>query len=170
MRKRARVLTTIKGKSLTQQHMAADANINNVMSKHLKNARPGVPIGTNAINPREPRFLDISSMDYQTMLDRVCAADSQFESLPSRIRGRFRDVGQMLRFVENPANRAQCIKWGIIDPTDEEIEAKADAEAKAAAEAAGQQNFLRPDPEAQPGFRTGGNVPTSGTGNPPKNA
>lgn len=125
-RKHVRVTSSTTGPSLTQQSKGPDSDINNIVRKHMRTALPGTPIG-NPSATRKPRFMDISSVDYQMMLNRVTDTQQKFASLPSRLRSRFRnDPHQLLRFVDNPENRAEALRLGLVIPTEEEFDRQMD--------------------------------------------
>lgn len=170
--KPVRQQVTTEGPSLTQQHFAHDADANNIMARHLRNVQPGrppAPIG----NPTDRRIaygVQVS-MDYHAALNKVVQARTLFESLPARVRGRFgNDVGAMLAFADDPANREEALKLRLVVPTEQETAAKSKAELAAATKEAVQElteafraalgtsteagNPTKADPEAQPSYGT----------------
>lgn len=157
---RPRVQSRTSGPSKTQQHKAADADINNIVNRHMRNAQPGQRIG-NPQATRQPRFIDVSAVDFQQMLDKVCDMQNQFAGLPSRIRGKFRnDPYQMLRFVDNPNNRDEALRLGLITPTEEELVRHHERQADYAANRAGElakplkkeEAPIKADDEANPRY------------------
>lgn len=168
-----KVTSQPEGQSLTQQHFAEGADLNNIMASHLKKRIPGVPpqpIG----DPKATRQISYgyqAALDYHAAMNLVVSARSKFESLPSKIRSMFgNDVGAMLDFADNPDNRADALALGLVTPTHEEAAAKTKAALRAATEAtiaelraalqgapggsteAGNPN--KADPEAQPSYGT----------------
>lgn len=103
-----------EGKSLTQQNFANDADVNTIVSRHLRG--PGRTLQNIAMGgTRQPMFGDFSSMDYQDMLNKVTDIDNTFRRLPARLRQRFRnDPYQLIRFTEDPANLKECVKLGLV--------------------------------------------------------
>ncbi|WNK12640.1 MAG: internal scaffolding protein [Microvirus sp.] len=100
------------GESLTQQHFAKDHEIGNMVEKYLKTGVTGVKS-----TPRQPIFGDFTSIDYQEMRNLIIDADNAFNNLPSKVRNRFHnDAYQLLRFCENPENKAEAIALGLVDP------------------------------------------------------
>lgn len=170
MSPRHRVTQPAKGvrESRVQQAPAKAANVNNVVGKHLSIPGRGLSSIGDPGATRKPMFIDVPSLSYHEMLNKVADIDSAFRSLGSRLRGRFRnDAYQLLRFVEDPANRLEAISLGLILPTEEDHEAMRAAQAaKAARQHAvrpedGEQLDLeeqaaragqRPDDEAQPSY------------------
>ena len=63
----------------------------------------------------EGRFGDVSGPDFHEMMNTVVKAQQSFDELPAEIRARFgNDAGQLLSFMDDPANRDEAIKLGII--------------------------------------------------------
>jgi len=139
------------GSSKTQAHHAKGARVSDIVSRHAPGQSIGDPRAT-----RQPRFMDVPSETYHEALNRVCDVKNQFMSLGSRLRGRFaNDPFQMLRFVEDPKNRAEALKMGLLVPTEEEAEALSIEAMKARR---GEQvdlirEAMKADPEAQPTFK-----------------
>lgn len=106
-------------KYVTQQQFRDDANINTMLGRHMKGpGRMGLPIG-NPNATRQPRFEYQPSETFHEMLNMVTDAQNAFRALPARTRGRFsNDPYQLLRFLENPENRAEAEKLGLVDPKD----------------------------------------------------
>lgn len=145
-------------KSLTQQNFAGEADINRMVDRHMKGpGRFGQPIG-NPNASRQPFWGEVPAESFHDMLNKVSDIQSAFRSLPSRLRNRFANSPyQLMRWVENPQNRKEAVKAGLIHDPEllnevRAAEAAADREAHAAGQepAPGQQDMLRPDPEAQP--------------------
>lgn len=159
------------GQSRVQQHHKDASNINNIVGTHLRGpmAQAGFPIGYSPNASRKPMFLDLSSVDFQTMLNKVADVRGQFDALPAKLRRRFyNDPYQMVRFVENEENRQECIKLGLLLPTEEEAQAlrkagqrpphgparAGDTEEDLEAQAASAGENLKADEEAQPKYNT----------------
>jgi phage internal scaffolding protein len=64
-----------------------------------------------------PQYGDYSEViDYQSALNVVNAAEDAFMALPATVRKRFaNDPGQMLSFLDDPANRDEAVKLGLVD-------------------------------------------------------
>lgn len=97
--------------SMTEQHHAADADLNTIV------ARFG--IGDGAIPPAamDPRYFGdfTDAVDLKTSLDRVREAEERFAALPVEIRRRFgNDPVALWDFVNNPANDEEAIKLGLL--------------------------------------------------------
>lgn len=65
----------------------------------------------------ESKFGDQTGLDFKEAMDLVTGAKKAFEGLPVHIKKRFgQDPGKLLKFMENPENRAEAIQLGLIDP------------------------------------------------------
>lgn len=106
---RKRVQTVFTKPSLTVQADKDKTSIHKILDKYKK---AGVAKGT--LQP--PKFGDFSGVpDFQTANNFVIANQEQFQKLPSRIRDRFKnDISTMIKFVDDPANKDECIKLGLL--------------------------------------------------------
>lgn len=104
-----------KSASLCRQEFAAEADINNIMSKYAAGLA-SIPAGD-----RTPMFGDFSDLgDYQSNMQRMIDAHEQFMQLPSKIREKFRnDPGELLEFLADESNRDEAVKIGLINPKPE---------------------------------------------------
>jgi len=101
--------------SLTVQAPKKESDINNIAMKYLSGLRPANPNGRQAI------FGDVTAKDFMEMQNFIIDAGHAFMSLPSRVRGRFsNDPYQMLRFLEDPANKDEAVRLGIATLAPEE--------------------------------------------------
>lgn len=96
-------------KSLTQQHHAAAADINDLYRRH-RGAIPASPMAS-----RRPIFGDFTSVDYQAAMNVVADARQRFAGMPKAIQKRFESPLQVIRFCENPANLEEAIKLGFLE-------------------------------------------------------
>lgn len=101
-----------EGKSRAKQSFKDECNINNIMAKYQNTGL------LEHLNTSSPRYGDFSSVaSYQQSLNAVIAAQDAFEALPSAIRKRFaNDPAQLLRFIEDDANREEAVRLGLINP------------------------------------------------------
>lgn len=98
------------GPSMTKQSHKDECDVNIIVARFLKT-------GVLPENGREPRYGDVSSMDFQEAMLIVADARSAFEALPALVRERFKnDPADMLRFCEDPANRAEAASLGLMSP------------------------------------------------------
>lgn len=94
----------------TEQHHAEWCNIKAIIKRYDKTGL------LDHVNKFEGQFGDLSGADFKTMMDKVTKAEQSFQMLPSAVRNRFRNsVQEFLAFFENPENRDEAIKLGLID-------------------------------------------------------
>ena len=101
----------------TQQNMAAECDINNIMRQYQET---GLLAHVNQYEGNYGDFTDV--VDYRTACDVVIRANEMFETLPSSVRARFEnDPSNFLAFVDDPANAEELVKMGLArvrDPSD----------------------------------------------------
>ncbi len=90
------------GEMKTQQHLQAGTDINRILERWLKH-------GTSVahLNPQEASYGDFSSgVDYATALNKIKAAEADFDALPSRVRALCgNDPAEFLQIVFDPERR-----------------------------------------------------------------
>jgi len=96
--------------SLAQQHFKEECDINTILEKfNISGMLPEQPL-----SPRYGDFIGIG--DYHTALNRVIAAQDEFEALPAQIRARFNnDPAQLIEFLENSDNRPEAEQLGLVE-------------------------------------------------------
>ncbi len=95
--------------TLAQQHFKEECDINTILQKFsITGVLPETPLS--------PRYGDFSGIgDYHTALNRVIAAQEEFEALPAQIRARFNnDPAQLIEFLDNDANRPEAEELGLV--------------------------------------------------------
>lgn len=121
----------VVGFGRTKQSFKADADINVIVSRFIKSGYlpPAV---------QEPRFGDVTGLEFQSAMQLVAGARSQFEALPSAVRARFKnDPAAFLEFVGNPVNAPELVEMGLQEaPAPEPVVQVAPAVAAAVAAAA----------------------------------
>ena len=102
--------------SLAQQHFKDECDINNILRQfNITGLLPESPL-----SPRYGDFTGIS--DYHTALNRVIAAQDEFDALPAQIRARFaNDPAQLIEFLENSDNRSEAEELGLIEKVAAEV-------------------------------------------------
>jgi phage internal scaffolding protein len=98
--------------SLTQQHFKDECDIDRILKKYSETG-----FLVNPLEARRPaKWGDFSSVaDYQASMNRLVQVQEAFDALPSRVRERFRnDPMQMLAFLEDPANKDEAVKLGLV--------------------------------------------------------
>jgi len=97
--------------SLTVQGDKDRTDIRNIVKRAMRGA-------SVVVNVRDGKFADISDApSYMEALNRVAHANELFASLPSSVRDRFsNDPVRLLSFLDNPDNKDEGIKLGLIKP------------------------------------------------------
>lgn len=113
--------------SQTVQHAAVGASVQDILARSTGGRFPA-PQG----NAQVVKFFEMPSETFHEMLNRVTDLRVTFSQLPARTKGMFgNDPYQLLRWVEDPQNRKQGLKMGLIRPTPEEAQEIAHEAAKA---------------------------------------
>jgi len=109
--------------SLTQQHFKDETDINNILRQfNITGLLPESPLS--------PRYGDFSGIvDYHSALNAVIAAEDGFMALPADLRARFNnDPEVLINFLDDPNNKTEAIRLGLVDQKLIENEAKIEAE------------------------------------------
>ena len=96
--------------SLAQQHFKDECDINNILRQfNITGLLPESPLSL--------RYGDFTGIgDYHTALNRVIAAQDEFEALPAQIRARFNnDPAELIEFLEDDKNRPEAESLGLVD-------------------------------------------------------
>lgn len=94
---------------VTDQSRKAECDVNNIIARYDRTG-----LITN-VSKFEGRFGDMSGVDFKMLQDQVAGAATMFEQLPSHIRKKFKnDPAELLAFMDNPDNREEAIKLGMI--------------------------------------------------------
>lgn len=96
--------------SVVQQSFAEECDINTIVRRFgLTGELP-----QNLAMPVSGDFTGIS--DFHTAMNVVRAAQEEFMKLPGEMRYRFaNDPGRLLEFLDNPENRDEAIKLGLVE-------------------------------------------------------
>lgn len=101
----------------TEQNHKNECDINKLIRKYDKTGL------INHINKIEAKFGDMTGLDFRDMNDKIISARNMFDGLPSEIRNRFdNDVQKLLAFMDDPNNRDEGIKLGLIKKSYKEEE------------------------------------------------
>lgn len=100
-----------KDKSLAQQHMKDECDINVLMDRFVvKKAIPQLEMP-----PLQGDFENVPT--YQEALNMMVAANRSFMSMDAKIRARFEnDPGKFVEYASNPENVQELRKWGFTSP------------------------------------------------------
>lgn len=93
------------------QSFKDDSNINVLLRRFGVTGQ--LPIASSS-----PFYGDFSEVGtYQDALNMVLEADQAFQTLPSKIRNRFRnDPAELIAFLEDDTNRAEAEQLGLVKP------------------------------------------------------
>ena len=95
-------------KTLTQQHLTKECDVNQIINKYDKK---GV---LRHINKAATRYMDVTSSDFQEAAMMVTNAMNMFAELPSELRNRFdNDPARLLDFVHDPDNADELAVMGL---------------------------------------------------------
>lgn len=109
--------------SLTEQHHKDACDVNFIMRQYqergvLPEMRSGGTFGDFSASP----------VDFREACELVRTAREKFESLPSNVRERFNnDPGALLEFLDDPANRDEAVKLGLVATVTDAPDARAGA-------------------------------------------
>jgi phage internal scaffolding protein len=105
----------IKGESMTQQHMAAETDINNIMKKYEKTG-----IVTH-LAKYQGDYQDFTVMpDFHTAMNTIREADEMFLTLPASVRDKFdNDPGKFVEFATDDCNHDALVDLGLAYPKQE---------------------------------------------------
>jgi phage internal scaffolding protein len=115
--------------SLAQQHFKDECDINTILERfNITGMLPQAPLS--------PRYGDFSGVgDYHTALNRVIAAQDEFEALPAQIRARFKnDPAQLIEFLSDENNRPEAEELGLVEKAAVEVAEAAQVTPEKAAE------------------------------------
>lgn len=97
--------------SMAQQHFKDECDVNNILRKYASTG-----LITHVANGT-PSYGDFSSvLEFQQAQNILIEAQDAFDALPASLRKRFdNDPAVMLEFIENPDNREEAEKLGLVD-------------------------------------------------------
>lgn len=102
--------------SLAQQHFKDECDINNILRQfNITGLLPEQPLS--------PRYGDFTGIgDYHSALNRVIAAQDEFDGLPATIRARFNnDPAILIEFLEDENNRPEAEMLGLVEKATAEV-------------------------------------------------
>jgi len=109
-----KVLEVNDDPTMTQQHFAAECDINNIIASYALTGNLTDPL---VVPTRAAQYGDFSHiMDYPSALSALMDAQERFDLLPAKLRARFENnPAYLLSFLENPDNRQEAIDLGILN-------------------------------------------------------
>jgi phage internal scaffolding protein len=115
--------------SLAQQHFKEECDINTILERF--NITGMLP--QSSLSPRYGDFTGIG--DYHTALNRVIAAQDEFEALPAPLRARFdNDPAKLIEFLNDESNRPEAEELGLVAKAAAEVVEAAEVTPEKAAE------------------------------------
>jgi len=101
------------GKSRTVQSHRESCDIPSIVAKYRRTGQlPSIRANVQQL-AQYGDFTDVPT--FQDAQDRIIAAHAAFDSLPAKIRDRFKnDPVALLTFLADPANRSEAISLGLI--------------------------------------------------------
>ncbi len=115
--------------SLAQQHFKEECDINTILERF--NITGMLP--QSILSPRYGDFTGIG--DYHTALNRVIAAQDEFEALPAPLRARFdNDPAKLIEFLNDESNRPEAEELGLVAKAAAEVVEAAQVTPEKAAE------------------------------------
>jgi hypothetical protein len=157
---------------VAQQHFAKGQDIREIHAnaKQVNFAPGSVRSMVQSRNNIQPMWGEIPNGDWQDYTQVVDDVRREFKKLPAATRDFFNnDIGQLLKYVQNPANLAHCVKLKLLEcPEGMKINTKGElvpvanyGVVPAGAPANAPESAPKADDEAQPRF----NQPPQNGGN-----
>ena len=93
-----------------QQHHKDECDINVILERFGKT-------GQLPVNTISGTYGDFSGVhDYHTALNAIIASENEFAALPAQLRNKFaNDPANLVQFLDNPENRAEAEKLGLVN-------------------------------------------------------
>ena len=92
---------------LTEQHHKDTCDINKILAQFMET---GIMPQTNA----NPKYGDVSDVDFTQMQNQLATAKTLFEELPEQVKDRFNnEMHTFLHFAENPDNLPELVDMGL---------------------------------------------------------
>lgn len=106
----ARVQHEGGGESLTKQSMASATDINNIVNRWIVH-------GEAPVTGKKPMYGDFTGLgDFHTAMNRVKAAEADFQALPAHIRKHCNnDPGEFLAMVYDPNRKPELEQLGLVE-------------------------------------------------------
>lgn len=102
---------------MTKQQFRDGTRVDSILKKY---ATMGVDVNDIGLfdqhKAKNVYGLSDTALDYQQQLNKVVYVQQYFQSLPSAVRDKFRnDPINMLAFMADPKNKAQCEEMGLFE-------------------------------------------------------
>ncbi len=100
-----------KKEDKTEQSHKKECDVNHILRKY---AKTGV---LEHVKKHEGQYADIPAQDFREAMEIIATSKSMFEELPSEARKKFHnDTAEFLEFVQDPNNKTELHKMGLLDP------------------------------------------------------
>ncbi len=104
-------ITFDKKEDRTEQSHKKECDVNYILRKY---AKTGV---LEHVKKHEGQYADIPAQDFREAMEIIALSKSMFEELPSEARKKFHnDTAEFLEFVQDPKNKPELHKMGLLDP------------------------------------------------------
>lgn len=125
-RRPGRLISPPSHSHLTQQQYKDECNPNVVIQKYNRTGELG------RIRSTQPIYVDCTAFNFEEARERVARIEETFMEMPAMVRRRFNhDPKNLLAFLEDPKNREEAERLGLVEkkapPAHEEEPAKAPA-------------------------------------------
>ena len=93
----------------TEQSHKKECDVNQIIKKYDKTGL------IQHVSRFEAKYGDTRGVDFKAAMDLIAGAESSFETLPAKVRKRFKNSPkEMLDFMDDPKNREEAVKLGLI--------------------------------------------------------
>lgn len=104
-----RIQPDLSGVSRTKQQFKDECDINVIISRFLRTGHLDV------LQRLEPRYGDVTGLDFINAMNTVARAQTLFNELPAEIRNRFENQpAKFLDFVQDEKNRPEAEELGLL--------------------------------------------------------
>lgn len=113
-----RKVRAITSESKTHQHFRDGTTVDSILKQYATRGIDANNIGLfQQHTARMPYGIETPlTFDYQGQLNAIVKVNQYFDSLPARLRDKFRhDPAQMLRFMSDPKNKEACQEMGLFE-------------------------------------------------------
>lgn len=101
--------------SRTKQSFKAECDVNTIMGRYAKS-------GVLPQGGRPKQYINAGALEFQEAMQLIVEAQTAFDQLPAATRERFgNNPAGLLAFLEDPGNRAEAIKLGLVPPPAPEL-------------------------------------------------
>ncbi len=107
------------GKSMTQQALANESDINKIMAKAIRTGQP-----PPSVHERQAQFGDFTQItSFHQAQTALVHAQNEFNTLPAKIRSYFdNDPEKLIKFLDDPDNLEEAVQMGLVQPPPSEEE------------------------------------------------